>query len=144
AAIPAALLVAWLLASWAGWRAPSAAPLVLEIVAALLAGGASYQAVRRWLRPLDAARVAASTESQLGLAEGELRALLELEQATPPGTSPALVRRAGLRLAPHLAGRSTRELAGALGERAARRRTLALSALGALVLLVTVLGFAAP
>src|SRR5690606_454461 len=69
AAIPAALLVAWLLASWAGWRAPSAAPLVLEIVAALLAGGASYQAVRRWLRPLDAARVAASTESQLGLAE---------------------------------------------------------------------------
>ncbi|HEX6024286.1 MAG TPA: hypothetical protein VFZ00_20020, partial [Solirubrobacter sp.] len=144
AAIPAALLVAWLLASWAGWRAPSAAPLVLEIAAALLAGGVSYQAVRRWLRPLDAARVAANTESHLGLAEGELRALLELQQATPAGTSPALVRRAGAQLAPRLAGHTPRELAGTLGERAARRRTFALSALGALVLLVGVLGFAAP
>src|SRR5690606_40403319 len=42
AAIPAALLVAWLLGAWTGWRAPSIAPLVLELVAALAAGGLAY------------------------------------------------------------------------------------------------------
>lgn len=144
AAIPAALLVAWLLGAWTGWRAPSIAPLVLELVAALAAGGLAYHAVRRWLRPLDAPRVAADTESRLGLPPGELRSLLELQHATPPGTSEALIQRAGARLMPQLLGRSARELEGALGERARRRRTLALASLGALVLLVGVLGFASP
>ncbi|MHB1170518.1 MAG: hypothetical protein ACYC28_14670, partial [Longimicrobiales bacterium] len=144
AAIPAALLVAWVLGSWAGWQAPSTAPLVLEIVAGLLAGGAAFLAVRRWLRPIDAAHVASSTETQLGLRNGELRTLLELEQATPPGTSPALIRRAGAHLGPRLAGRSARDLEGELGARARRRRMYALSGLAVLVLLVGVLGFAAP
>src|SRR5690606_20127964 len=144
AAIPAALLVAWALGNWAGWSAPSVAPLVLEIGAALLAGSAAYAAVRRWLEPLDSPRVAADTEERLGLPPGELRTLLELEHATPPGTSDALIRHAGARLAPQLVGRNARDIEGTLGEQARRRRTLALSTLGALVLLVAVLGFAAP
>src|SRR5690606_41430169 len=70
AAIPAALLVAWLLGAWTGWRAPSIAPLVLELVAALAAGGLAYHAGRRWLRPPAAPRVAAHTQARLRLAPG--------------------------------------------------------------------------
>src|SRR5690606_16544991 len=123
AAIPAALLVAWMLDAWTGRRAPSITPLMLKLVAALATGGIAYHAVRRWLRPLDAPRVAADTESRLGLPPGELRSLLELQHATPPGTSEALVHRAGARLLPHLLRRRARGLAGAPCGRARRRRT---------------------
>lgn len=144
AAIPAALLVAWLLANWRGWNAPSAAPLVLEVIVALGAGVLAFLAVRRWLDPIDEARVAANTETQLGLASGELRGLLELERDVPAGTSPALVQRAGARLASRLLGRSAADLDGDLGARATRRRRFALSTLGVLATLVAVLGFGAP
>lgn len=131
-AVPAMLVLAWLLGAAPGWMAPSPAPLLLELAAGGAALGLAAWMARRWLRGLDARRIAAAAEVRRALPPGSVRGVLELSRALPQGTSPALFRLAETRLAHELADASVTELAGLEGERARarRRRALLLFSLG--------------
>ena len=142
ALIPLVLVLAW--AGAARWGRPSPWPLVLELLA--IAGGvALFAAWRTRVRPrLDERAVATAAEQRLGLPRGALGGVLELRRSLPPGTSPALARRAEDSLVPALAGHPVAELSGVLGERWRRReRTMFVALLGTVAGAV-LLGLASP
>lgn len=141
---PITLVVAWLLGGTAFWVAPSPVPLALLGGSAAAAVCAAVWAVRRWVAPVDDGVVAAAAERWGGLPGGSVRGLLELSRSVPAGTSPALYLRAEAELAHRLAHATPRDLAGALGDAARRRRTQALAAFGALGVGAAALGFLSP
>ena len=121
ATVPVAvtLVVAWWLGGAGGWRQGSAAPLVLDGVAAGAVAvmiASILRARRRWL---DEAIVAAAMEEAAGLARGAVRGSLELSRSVPPNVSGALARRAEARVAGRLASPAP-VLAGSLHRRSGR------------------------
>jgi hypothetical protein len=144
AAVPVALMVAFMLGRAPAWLAPSPLPLLLELCALALAAAAAWFAFRRWVRGLDEPHVAAAAEQTLGMAQGSLRGVLELGRHVPEGTSPALFRRAEAAVAQQLHGREPRQLTGATGVAVRRRMARAFAVLAALSAVSIALGFASP
>lgn len=141
AIVPAMLLVAWIFGAPQG---ASRLPLLIDVVALALAFFLAFGATRRWLRRINDRSIAAAAETRLGLAEGELQSVIELEQAVPLGTSRALWERTERRLANRLSGVSATLLSGELGTDARRRRRHFVTA-GAILLVATVaLALASP
>ncbi len=104
------LLVSWLAAGSSYWQRPSVAPLMLWLLASVLAAAWLWRLATRafgWTR----AAAAAEIEESLNLPRGSLRGVLEpgLER---PGTSRSLVELQRARLARGLEGRGLRELGG--------------------------------
>ena len=132
------LALAPLLAGGSGWRAGSAGPLVLTLVALALtlAGVAWWRTlVRRWGAEH---RVTRAMDAVAGLNEGETLGALELSRSMPPGTSPEL-RDLALRLAGDRLAGDAGKLSGVLGERTSgsvRRGLAAVAVAAPLVLLV--------
>lgn len=139
--IPVVMLVTWLLSLTTDIA--HRLPLAIDLAAVSLSISVSVLLFRRWLARVDDAEVARHAESQFGLAEGQLRTVLEMHSA-PAGTSQALLRREENNLASRLGGADPVALAGALGRRTQSRRTRALAVAAALCAAVTLLAFAAP
>lgn len=143
AVVPLALLIAWL---WGpGARVlRGGGPLFLLFLA--LAGGVALAVglIRRWVRAVDEAAVAAAAERRRGLPQGSLQGVLELGRDLPPGASAALVRRGEAELSGKLVGATPRDVAGDVGERALRRRWRVAGVLGGLVTLTVIAAFGAP
>lgn len=144
AVIPAILVVAWTLGATPAWLAPSPAPLILVGLALVIACGVAAWAIRRWVLSVDDLVVASAAEARRGLPAGSVRCVLELSRALPAGASPSLYGRAESDLARQLAGATTVDLSGSVGELARRRRMRCLVAFGGLGLLAAVLGFVSP
>lgn len=119
-------------------------PLVLDVAAVMLAIAIAVLGVRRWIARVTEKEVAGSAEQQFGLAEGELRSVLEMHDSAPAGTSEALLRRAERDLASRLGGSQPHDVAGALGQHTRRRQMRVLSAGGALCALVALVAFTSP
>ena len=88
--------------------------------------------------------IAASAETRLGLSEGELQGVIEMQNDVPAGTSKALWQRTERKIAQRLAGESVLDLTGEMGSRVRRRRRDFAVAGVALVLLTAVVAFVSP
>jgi len=143
AVLATALLAAWVVSGVRVWAAPSAAPLILEVLA-LAAAGTTLVLGVRWILSVDERRVAAAAEARRGLPAGSLRGVLELAHGLPAGASGALFRRAESELESKLAGASVVELSGEIGELARMRRKRALLLFLSLAAATTALAFASP
>src|SRR5690625_321498 len=143
-AIPLVLLVAWALGRSSYWEAPTPWPL-LVLVLGLLAGiGSIVQLHRRWVSTVADTVVAAASEIRHGMPAGRVRRRLALRASLPAGSSPALYHRAERGLVKDLSGATPRDLAGAIGELARRRRQRSLLAISVLVLVTLLLGGLSP
>ncbi|MGQ0562693.1 MAG: hypothetical protein ACT443_12565 [Gemmatimonadota bacterium] len=140
--VPAVLLIAFLLSLATSMT--HRLPLALDIGALALAVAIGVSAFRRWILRITDREVAASAESRLGFAAGELRSVLEMGDDAPAGTSQALLRRAEQTLAGRLSSVEPFALAGELGSRTQSRRVRALAVAGSLGGAVVLLAFAAP
>jgi hypothetical protein len=141
AIIPASLLLAWLIGAPNG---PSSIPFIIDVLALAIAMGVAWFAGRRWLHRINERNIAAAAESRLGLSQGELQSVIEMQNDVPAGTSKALWQRSERRLADRLAGESVLDLTGEIGSVVRRRRRNIAVAAGALVLVTAALGFATP
>jgi hypothetical protein len=144
AAVPGGLVLAWLGGLIRPWSQPGTGPLLLDVAVLAAAAFIVIYGLRRWVRSLDEAAVAAEAERTTGMPAGTIRGVLELGRQVPPGTSPGLAARAERELASRLEGTPAAGLVGELGTRVRRRRRTAVGALSALVLATLALGFAAP
>ena len=90
AIIPAALVLAWLIGAPTG---PSKLPFVIDVLAVALGLGVAFYVARRWLHRINERNIAAAAESHLGLSEGELQSVIEMQHEVPAGTSKALWQR---------------------------------------------------
>lgn len=144
AALPMALVVAWVVSGGRWWAAPSPAPLIVVLLAIVGGCTVAVRVLRRWVRGIDERVVAAAAEARNGLPPGSLRGVLELSRALPAGTSAALFHRAESDLAMRLAGASAWDLAGEVGERARARRQRVLMAFTGLTAVTAALGFLSP
>jgi hypothetical protein len=144
AVVPVALVLAWGLGTRPAWSAPSPVPLVLEVVAGVVAGLLAWWLGRRWVGGINDDGIAAAAERWRGLPAGSVRGVLELSRELPAGVSPALYRHAESRLAMELAGATPVDLSGELGVQARRRRQRVLFAFSGLSALVVALGLATP
>lgn len=142
--VAAGLVVAWLAAASAAWAAPSVAPASLLAAIVVLVVVLTVWGLRRWVAAVDDRAVAAAVEVARSWPEGRLRGLLELAGAVPPNTSRALMLQAEEGLARELDRPASGVGTGALGERAARRRTRLLALAAVSTLLVVLLGWSAP
>lgn len=142
AVIPAILLVTWLLSLTTSIA--HRIPLALDLAGVAIAVAIGFAAKRWWLNRITDRSVAASTESQMGFAEGELQGVLELAEHAPAGTSSALLRRAEHDLARRIGNRPQSEVAGVLGQRTRTHRLHALATAGVLCAAVVLLAFASP
>ncbi|MGQ0813579.1 MAG: DUF4175 family protein [Gemmatimonadota bacterium] len=140
--VPAVLLVAYLLGF--ATSITRTLPLTLDAIAIAMAIAIAITAFRRWISRVTDREIAASAETQLGFAEGELRGVLEMDEVAPAGTSQGLLRRAEQNLAKRLAGAQPLEIAGALGSRTHTRRLRMLTVAGSLCGLVAIVAFASP
>jgi hypothetical protein len=140
--VPLVLVVGWLVGD--AWGERTAAPLAVVVVAAVAVVVVAVVLVRRWVRPVTEAAVAAAAERSQGLEEGSLRGVIELGRGLPAGASEALFRRRESELATRLAGIPPVLLAGEMGRRSRTRLGVAVSLAGVLGLLVGVAGFMAP
>jgi hypothetical protein len=141
ALIPVTLLVGWLVG---GWPRPSVVPLLLEALFAIAAAVFLLRARRIVHAALDETAVTRAAEARLSLPSGSLRGALELDRALPAGASPALAQRSERLLARELAAAPPQHLTGDLGDSWRRKRLSALSAFGALTLVVLFVGFVTP
>jgi len=132
------LVLAWLLAGADGWGAGSLVPLLLDLGVIALAVATVVVFRGRVTAALADAPLARTMEGSAGLPHGAVLGAMELERATPPGTSERLAREATREAAQGLELEDTR-LAGAWGEILDIWRKRALGGLVVLVPLVVVL-----
>ena len=143
-AVPLALLFAWLLGWVQPWRAPGVRPLLLDTAVLVAAVVALLWGVRRWIRTVDERAIATDVEERVGLTEGALRGVLELERSVPAGTSAALARRARAELEQRFVGARRADVTGRFAESVRRRRRLAAGGFAVLAATALLLAFAAP
>jgi hypothetical protein len=143
-AVPAALVVAWLIGFVKPWSRPGFGPLLLDILVFAAAAAAIHFGMRRWLRTLDENAVAADAERTAGMREGTVRGVLELSRQVPEGTSAGLARRAESEIARSFADVRPEHVAAGLRARSRRRQRNAAAAFAALSLTAVLLGFATP
>ena len=141
AIVPAALLLAWLIGAPSG---PSKVYFIIDVLAFALALALFTFATQRWVRRLSDKSIAAAAEAKLGMSEGELQSVIELQNAVPEGTSRTLWHRTERRLADRLATESATNLSGDVGTSVRRRRQHLVYAGASLFLLATVVAFASP
>lgn len=144
AILPVTLVAAWLVSPLPAWRAPSPAPLLLELAALLTAVAAVVYVSRRWLGELTEGRVATTAETGLGLPAGALQGLLELGRGVPTGTSEALFRREETEAERRFLGMGHARLTGELGRLTGRRRSVTLLGMAGWAALAATLGFISP
>ena len=144
AAVPVALLIAWLLGGLAVWSAPGPLPLLVLVGATVAAAALGVAAVRLWLRGIDESSVTARAEEAAGLPAGSLRGVLELGRSMPAGTSASLFQREESVIARSFLGRRVRDVSGELGRVTRRRLAMASAGLAGLCLAVAALAFLAP
>ena len=143
-AVPAALLIAWLLGLVRPWRYPGFGPLALDVLVIGGAAALTYFGTRRWLGRLDESAVAADVERSAGMTQGSVRGALELSRTVPDGTSSALARRAGEDLGRRFSGIAPDSIAATLRHQVRRRRRVAAGTLATLSLTAVLLAFVAP
>ena len=143
-AVPAALLLAWLLGLLRPWSRPGFGPLLLDGLVFAAAAALIFFGMRRWLDVLNERTVAADAERTAGIPEGTVLGALELSRSLPDGTSPSLARRAELDVGRRFAGVAPRDVALTLRERVRRRRRAAAGVFATLTTATLLLAFAAP
>ncbi|MGH7469141.1 MAG: hypothetical protein ACRENP_14385 [Longimicrobiales bacterium] len=145
AALIAVLLgVSWISAGLDLWPAPSAVPLVLEVITAVSAAAVVFWGLNRLRGASSETSVAASGENAVGLPPGSVRGVLELSRKVPEGTSPALFRQAEAELNRRIAGVTPAHFSGQIGARVRRRRLQTWSFAAVLVVTVIALGMVSP
>jgi hypothetical protein len=143
-AIPAALLVAWIIGLVHTWRRPGFGPLLIDALIIGAAAAVAWLGTRHWLNALDEHAVAADAERTAGMREGTVRGVLELSRRVPAGTSAGLARRAEADVARGFNGMAPDAVARSLRLRTRKRQRTAATTLAALTLSALVLGFATP